>query len=50
MQPVDCTDKSEQMMVHMWMSAVMALVGGTAPYRLQMTKYHWLNDLNVHFG
>ena len=32
------------------MSAVMALVGNTAPYKLQTTKYHQLNDLSVHFS
>ena len=39
-QPVDCIDKSKQMMIYMWMSAVMALVGGTAPHRWQITEYY----------
>ena len=47
-QPVNHTDKPEQIMIHMWMSAVMALIGGTVPHRWQMTEYHQLNDSSVH--
>ena len=50
LQPVDCTDKSEQMMIHTWMSAVMTLVGDTVPHRWQMIEYHQLNDLSVHLN
>ena len=32
------------------MSAVMAFVNDTVPFRLQMTEFHILNSLSIHLN